>query len=91
MSKTFTSRPGLTNSRGRGRGSQTRPVQAVNTNRLENTNNSMEARNGARPRQPRVQAPPTFGRDRLSMENEGQLDQQPNTRNDGPDIERRMT
>ncbi|XP_045200359.1 trichohyalin-like [Mercenaria mercenaria] len=94
MSKTFTSRPGLTNSRGRGRGSQTRQVEAVNANRLEQTNRGTEARAGARPRvaQPRPQAqvqPPPFGRSRMAGQE--QTDLPTGDENQGSGAERRMT
>lgn len=66
MSKTFTSRPGVTNARGRGRGTQSRQIQAVNANRLGEPTRET----GARPRvaQPRTlsQSHQAIGRDRMA-------------------------
>lgn len=88
MSRSFTSKPGVTKTRGRGRGSQTRTVQPVNADRMAEQNREI---GGVGPRIAQNQPQTQFSRDRMARQTQGQLDEQTVEELQGSDLERRMT
>lgn len=93
MSKTFASRPGVTNARGRGRGTQSRQIHPVNANRLGEPTTETGVRR--RVSQPRMLSQQAVGRDRIAeMAEQGETEEETVQRADRTgtgEIDRRMT